>query len=300
MTGGHELAARGRTGQDAAGFIHVVTGAVHVRQYEGARDGHIGHGGAGDHADEGVGEHGRESGPATQAAAQDLAGFHEQAFHLEDAQQRAEDHEQEDLVGADGHEQAVQLGQAHTEHGDHIIKGKDGMMERAAEHVPKEEVGHEDHGHDEQRQAPAQPGAQGRAQHEADADDDGGLGGEALGHLQFFRVQIDIGAADERHEHAGIQQKLDGLVGRLACVAHEDQQEQEGKVDGLVFPLRKIQVLGGNGVVKHHGQSAATKNHAGCKFSRSHSRLHRLRDVAPGRRSGPVQGSFGYSRPASL
>jgi hypothetical protein len=53
-----------------------------------------------------------------------VADLHEQPLDLEDAQQRAEDHEHEHLVGADGHEQAVKARQAHAQVGDDVVEEK--------------------------------------------------------------------------------------------------------------------------------------------------------------------------------
>ena len=259
----HELAARGRAGQDAASLVHGIAGFVHIRQHKGAGDRHIGHGRAGNHADERVGKHPGESRPAAQPAPENLAQLHEQAFHLEDAQQRAEHHEHEDLVRADGHEQPVQARKAHAEHGNHIVKAEGRMVERPAEQMAEEKIGHKNHGHQQQGQPPAQPRAQGRGQYQTEPGQQRRPGGDALGHFQLFDIAVHIDAAGQGRRQAKIQAHGRETAFGLDGVAHEDHQEEKGEVDGLVFPLAEVEVLRGHGMVDHHGEPSDGQNGLG-------------------------------------
>ncbi len=231
-----------------------VAGPAHIRQHKGAGDGHIGHGRAGNHADERIGEHAGEPGPAAQPAPKDLAHFHEQAFHLENAQQRAENHEHEHLIRADGHEQAVEARKPHAEHGNHILKAESRVIKRPAEQMTEEEIGHKNHGHQQQGKPPAEPRAQSRGQNKAQADQQRRLAGETLGHFQFFNIAIDIHATQQSRYQAEIQARCRQSAFGPDGVAHKDHQKEEGKMDGLVLPLTEVEILRGHGMVDHHSQ----------------------------------------------
>ena len=169
--GGHELAAAGGHGLHGAGEVALIAAALH--QGDGERTGadHVGHGRAGDHAEQAAADHGRLRRAAAVAAHQAEGHVGEQLTAAGLLQEGAEQNKQNDIRcgNADRHaENAVSAGEQSP---DYLIQSKVFAGEDTGDVPAEERVQQEDHRYDDKGKADGPAGQLEDQQHQDDAYD---------------------------------------------------------------------------------------------------------------------------------
>ena len=197
-------------------------------------------------------------GPPLKVAPHALAEFEEQVVDLDDREQRAEDDEQEHLIGRDGEELAEDAGQSDAEIGDdervlellvaRAVRRGDGRKRSRAMNRPAT---------DRQDWSPASTRAFHHYRDEDGADDDAGRARETDRLLEILDIEVDVADRGERHrdqreigEPAGEGRGADGAV-------EEDQHENEREMDRLILDKARENGLRAGHVVAEHGETAS-------------------------------------------
>ncbi len=150
--GGHDLSAGGGHGLHGTGLLGGVAGLFHQGNGQNAGGGHVGHGGAGDHAKQTGGEDRRLGGASGGFVAELHARVNQHAASAAVGEEGAEHHEVEQRAHGGGqrrtkdavlaqHEGFAELGEVHARE-----------AEDAADVLAEKGVGHKEENDDKQRQ----------------------------------------------------------------------------------------------------------------------------------------------------
>ena len=238
--GGHDLAAGGGGGLNRARELRSIAGLLHHRDGDGAGGDGVAHGGAGHHAAQRRGHDRDLRRAAREAAAEAVRQADEEVGDAGALQERAEDDEHDDVLGAD-----VDRG------GEHAAVAVEQLVDhqRNAALVPQgnQGVDHEHARHAQDRQTHAAAAQLGKHQHANRAGHDvEHVLGDA--HVQLHHGLGVEGVEQERaraqhHQHDVIPgHVIDphlALLGRVGQKTDEHHQSQEGGQADLLHEVCK-------------------------------------------------------------
>ena len=242
--GGHDLPAGGSRRLHCPGELALIAGPLHHGDGDGAGGDSVAHRGAGHHAAEGGGDDRHLGGAAGGAARQGVGEVNEEIGDARPLQERAEDDEHGDELGAD-------LDGRRHDAGGAVEQGVDdpGQVLPAGEGVDQQRA---HHAQDGQAHAAAAELRQDEDCHHADDQIEPGVrngalaggvdfGGAGDDHDQGVVVEavIEEGPGPQQHQHnvipghgVGLHMVLPGGVGEIA---HDGDKPQEGgQADGQV------------------------------------------------------------------